>query len=81
MKLGRRKFLKLAVSVAALPAVSRIDGAKAQAYPSRPITMIVPSPAGSPSDTVGRILGERMRGLLGQPIKWPIIKEAGIKAE
>jgi multiple sugar transport system substrate-binding protein len=40
MKLGRRKFLKIAAGAAALPAVSRIDGATAQAYPTRPITMI-----------------------------------------
>ena len=42
--------------------------AKAQAYPSRPITIVVPFPAGGPSDTLARILGEHMRGSLGQPI-------------
>ena len=68
MKLGRREFLQLAAGGAALPAVSRIDGARAQSSPSRPITLIVPAPAGSPSDAVGRILAEQMRKSLAQPI-------------
>jgi tripartite-type tricarboxylate transporter receptor subunit TctC len=62
----RRKFLHLATGAVALPAVSRI--ARAQTYPSRPITMIVPFPAGGGTDTVGRIVAERMRVSLGQPI-------------
>jgi tripartite-type tricarboxylate transporter receptor subunit TctC len=43
-------------------------GARAQDYPSRPITMIVPFPAGGPTDTLGRILGEGMRASFGQPV-------------
>src|SRR5215813_12903280 len=39
-----------------------------QDYPTRPITMIVPFPAGGATDTVARFLGERMRAILGQPI-------------
>jgi tripartite-type tricarboxylate transporter receptor subunit TctC len=66
MKFPRRKFLHLAAGAAALPAISRI--ARAQAYPTRPITMIVPVAAGSTSDVVGRILAERMRAALRQPI-------------
>src|SRR5215475_9495669 len=62
----RRRFLHLAAGAAALPAVSRI--AQAQSYPARPITVIVPFPAGGPADTVARILSERMRTTLGQPI-------------
>jgi tripartite-type tricarboxylate transporter receptor subunit TctC len=42
--------------------------AAAQDYPSRPITVVVPFPAGGPSDTLVRIMGEHMRGTLGQPI-------------
>ncbi len=42
--------------------------ATAQDYPSRPITVVVPFPAGGPSDTLVRILGEQMRGSLGQPV-------------
>lgn len=42
--------------------------AQSQDYPSRPIAVVVPFPAGGPSDTLVRILGEEMRGKLGQPI-------------
>jgi tripartite-type tricarboxylate transporter receptor subunit TctC len=66
MKLPRRKFLHLAVGAAALPVVSRM--AHAQAYPTRPITMIVPIAAGSSSDVAGRLVAERMGTALGQPI-------------
>ena len=66
MKLPRRQFLHLAAGAAALPVVSRF--ARAQSYPSRPITMIVPYAAGGPTDTVGRVMAERMRDLLGQPV-------------
>ena len=66
MKFARRKFLHLAACAAALPAVSRV--AKAQTYPSRPITMIVPFAAGGLTDVVGRIVAERMVKSLGQPI-------------
>jgi tripartite-type tricarboxylate transporter receptor subunit TctC len=64
--LGRRQFLHLAAGAAALPAVSRI--AKAQSYPSRPISILVPFPAGGPTDTIARMVAERMRPSLGQPI-------------
>ena len=66
MNLPRRQFLHLAVGAAALPAVSRI--ARAQAYPTRPITMIVPFAAGGPNDTIARIISDRMRSFLGQPV-------------
>jgi tripartite-type tricarboxylate transporter receptor subunit TctC len=66
MDIPRRRFLHLAAGAAALPFVSRLAGA--QNYPSRPITMIVPLAAGGPTDTVGRIIAERMRGALGQPV-------------
>jgi tripartite-type tricarboxylate transporter receptor subunit TctC len=66
MKLPRRTFLHLAAGAAALPAVSRI--ASAQAYPTRPIAMIVPYAAGGPTDTIGRTVAEHMRTALGQPI-------------
>src|SRR5437667_9040619 len=66
MTLPRRNFLRWAVGAAALPASSRI--ARAQGYPSRPITMIVPFAAGGGTDTVARILAEPLRASLGQPV-------------
>ena len=66
MKLPRRQFLQLTAGAAALPTVSRV--AKAETYPSRPITMIVPYPAGGPTDTVGRIIAEGMKASLGQSL-------------
>jgi tripartite-type tricarboxylate transporter receptor subunit TctC len=66
MELPRRQFLHLAAGAVALPAMSRF--AWAQTYPSRPITIVMPFAAGSAFDTLARILGERMRGSLGQPV-------------
>src|SRR5262245_64041349 len=66
MKLPRRKFLHLAAGAAALPAASRL--ARAQTYPSRPITVVVPVPAGGAMDTNARLVVEGMRAALGQPI-------------
>jgi tripartite-type tricarboxylate transporter receptor subunit TctC len=66
MKLPRRRFLQLACGAAALPASSGI--AIAQSYPVRPITIIVAFPAGGPSDTLARMMAERMQGPLGQPV-------------
>jgi hypothetical protein len=60
----RRQFLHLAAGTAALPAVSRI--ARAQAYPSRPITMVVAFAAGGSGDTIMRIVADHMRSTLGQ---------------
>jgi tripartite-type tricarboxylate transporter receptor subunit TctC len=54
--------------IAILMGPARAGAAFAQAYPARPITMIVPFPAGGATDTLARYLGENMRGLLGQPI-------------
>ena len=64
--LTRRRFLSLAGAAFVTTAVPLI--VSAQTYPSRPITLIVPSAAGGPSDTLTRILTERMRSSLGQPI-------------
>jgi tripartite-type tricarboxylate transporter receptor subunit TctC len=66
MKLPRRRFLHLAAGAATLPAASRIGWA--QTYPSRPITIVVPFPAGGALDVFGRILAERMRASLAQNI-------------
>jgi tripartite-type tricarboxylate transporter receptor subunit TctC len=68
----RRRFLRLAAGAAALPAVSRM--AWGQAYPSRPLTMNVPFPAGGAADSTSRIIAEHMRASLGQPV---IIENVG----
>jgi len=66
MKLPRRGFLRLSAAAAALPVTSRL--ARAEAYPARPITMVVPFAAGGPTDTLARIIGARMGAQLGQAI-------------
>src|SRR5205809_5433266 len=65
MKLPRRKFLHLAAGAAALPALSRI--AMAQAYPTRPVRIIVGFPAGDGSDIIARLMGQWLSERLGQP--------------
>jgi len=56
------------VAIASAILAASIGSALAQPYPSRPITMIVPFPAGGPTDTIGRLMAERMRVTLGQPV-------------
>lgn len=63
MTLHRRKFLHLAAGAAALPTVSRIGWA--QAYPARPIRLVVPFPPGGAFDFVGRPWADKMKPLLG----------------
>src|SRR5262245_66314073 len=64
MKLQRRKFLHLAAGAFALPLAPHVAGA--QAYPTRPVTIIVPFAAGGASDVVARIIGEHLSRSLGQ---------------
>ena len=66
MKLPRRTFLHLAAGAGALPAVSRI--ARAQTYPSRPVRLIVTTPAGGSPDIIARLIGQWLSERLGQPI-------------
>ena len=58
----------LCVAVMLAAALFTGKPALAQAFPSRPVTIIVPFPAGGPEDTIGRIIAERMRTFLGQPV-------------
>jgi tripartite-type tricarboxylate transporter receptor subunit TctC len=66
MNLPRRRFLHLAVGVAALPALSRV--AWAQTYPTRPVRLVVPFAAGGPSDIAARLIGQSLTERLGQQI-------------
>jgi tripartite-type tricarboxylate transporter receptor subunit TctC len=59
---------KLRCAILLIAALGAAAGADAQTYPSRPITMVVPYSAGGPTDTIARIMAERMRGPLGQII-------------
>jgi len=64
MKLPRRNFLHLAAGAAALPVVSRI--ASAQAYPSRPVRVIIGFGPGASGDIAARVLAQALGRLLGQ---------------
>jgi tripartite-type tricarboxylate transporter receptor subunit TctC len=72
MTLPRRRFLHVAAGVVALPALIRSGGA--QTYPSRQITLVVPFPPGGSTDVAARIIAEKMKPLLGQPL---IIENVG----
>jgi tripartite-type tricarboxylate transporter receptor subunit TctC len=65
MKLPRRRFLRLAMAAAALPAAPRFAGA--QAYPTRPVRMVVGFPAGNASDVIARLTAQSLSDRLGQP--------------
>jgi tripartite-type tricarboxylate transporter receptor subunit TctC len=64
MKLPRRNFLHLAAAAAVLPALPQV--ARAEAYPARTVTIIVPVAAGGTTDATARIIGQHMSRLFGQ---------------
>src|SRR5215831_17347491 len=64
MKLPRRNFLHLAAGAAALPALSLV--ARAQAYPTRPVRIIVAYATGGPNDLFARLIGQWLSERLGQ---------------
>jgi tripartite-type tricarboxylate transporter receptor subunit TctC len=59
---------KFMIAIAAIATLAHASNAFAQNYPTRPITMIVPANAGGPTDTIGRILAQRMQQSLGQNV-------------
>src|SRR5437764_6023919 len=65
LKLPRRQFLHLVAGAAALPFASHV--VRAQAYPSRPVRILVGFAAGGPNDIVARLLGQWLSERLGQP--------------
>jgi tripartite-type tricarboxylate transporter receptor subunit TctC len=65
VKLPRRKFLRLVAGAAALPAISR--SVWAQAYPTRPVRLIVGFPPGGAADILARLIGQGLSDRLGQP--------------
>jgi tripartite-type tricarboxylate transporter receptor subunit TctC len=66
MEISRRLVFQVPAAVAVLAAGARVAGA--QPYPARPITVIVPFPAGGATDTLARVLSEPLRASLGQPV-------------
>jgi tripartite-type tricarboxylate transporter receptor subunit TctC len=70
------KEMNVKAYIAALGAIiaAGIASAQAQSFPSRPVTIVVPYPAGGPADAIGRIVAEGMRAPLGQPV---IIENVG----
>src|SRR6516225_4139289 len=67
MKLPRRRFLHLAASAAALPAVSDIARAQ-ESYPTRPVRLLVGYAAGGPADTIARLMAQWLSERLGQQV-------------
>jgi tripartite-type tricarboxylate transporter receptor subunit TctC len=65
MRLSRRKFLHLAVAAGSLPALTSIT--RAQAYPVRPVRIVVPFAAGGSTDIIARLIGQWLSARLGQP--------------
>jgi tripartite-type tricarboxylate transporter receptor subunit TctC len=65
MKTSRRRFLRLAATVTALPALARV--ACANSYPSRPVRLVVATAAGGPADVLARLIGQWLSERLGQP--------------
>ncbi len=67
MSIARRRLLRHAAAAAMLPALAR--RAAGQAFPSRPIRLVVGFPAGGPNDILGRLIAEWLSSRLGQPVE------------
>src|SRR5271163_4498997 len=67
----------VAIATTAMAVMAGLSPAAAQAYPNRPVTIIVPFAAGGPTDVLARVLGERIRAALGQPVLIENVTGAG----
>src|SRR6195952_4136661 len=66
--------MKTLIGIAALALIAGVAGAQAQSFPSRQITLVGPFPPGGSTDVAARIMAEKMRPILGQPV---IIENVG----
>src|SRR5260221_9284561 len=66
MKLSHRQFLRVVAGAAVLPALSRI--VRAQAYPMRPVRLVVGFPPGQTADLIARLMGQWLTERLSQPV-------------
>ena len=73
-KSRRGRNMRKLIGAVALAALAGLAGAQAQTFPSRPITLVVPFPPGGSTDIAARIMAEKMRPILGQPV---IIENVG----
>ena len=69
------KMLRLVAPL--LMALAGVALAQADTYPSKPVTIIVPFPAGGPTDTIARLMSEHMRQTLGQSVLVETVTGAG----
>jgi tripartite-type tricarboxylate transporter receptor subunit TctC len=69
--------MRATILAAAVLAAGCALGAQAQTYPARPITVVVPFPAGGPTDTIGRVIAEHMKGTLNQTVLIENVAGAG----
>src|ERR1700712_5063471 len=60
--------MKTLIGIAALALIAGVAGAQAQSFPSRQITLVGPFPPGGSTDVAARIMAEKMRPILGQPV-------------
>ena len=67
-RLARRTVLAAGIAAAIAPR------AMAQAWPERPVRLVVPAAAGGPTDVVARILQPHLQGILGQPLRYVILR-------
>jgi tripartite-type tricarboxylate transporter receptor subunit TctC len=73
----RKAVMRLSIVAICSILLASVNNASAQSYPSRPVTIIAPFPAGGPLDTIARLVAEPMREALGQPVLVENVAGAG----